>query len=164
MNPETQEFRIRPMAAGDLDRLVEIAAGLEHAPHWPRLAYAAVLDPAFPRRIALVAENLGGLSGFAVARLTPPEAELETIAVTAEFQRQGVARNIFAVLAGELRRADVHEILLEVRTSNRPARAFYRSLGFAEAGQRLRYYADPVEDAVLMRLGLCFTEQVEPEG
>jgi len=152
------------MTAGDLDRLVEIAAGLEEAPHWSRRAYEAVLDPAFPRRIALVAENFGGVAGFAVARLTPPQAELETIAVAAEFQRRGVARQLLTALTGELRLAQIDEILLEVRASNLPARAFYRLLGFAETGHRPRYYADPVEDAVLMRLGLRSPEPVEAEG
>ena len=164
MNRQARELRIRPMTAGDLDLLVEIAEGLEQEPHWPRLAYEAVLDPASPRRIALVAESLGVLFGFAMARLTPPQAELETIAVTAEFQRRGVARKLFTDLADELRLADVHEILLEVRASNHPARAFYRSLGFAAAGQRPRYYADPVEDAVLMRLGLRPPGRVGLEG
>jgi ribosomal-protein-alanine N-acetyltransferase len=154
VNPETQEFRIRPMTTGDLDRLVEIGAGLELAPHWPREVYEAALDPDSPRRIALVAESPGALVGFAVARLTPPEAELETIAVTAEFQRRGVAGRLFRALAEELWLALVSQILLEVRASNQPALEFYRSRDFVTTGNRPRYYADPVEDAVLMRLDL----------
>jgi ribosomal protein S18 acetylase RimI-like enzyme len=42
-------------------------------------------------------------------------------------------------------------VLLEVRQSNRPARALYLSLGFIETGRRHGYYADPVEDAIQMR-------------
>ena len=38
--------------------------------------------------------------------------------------------------------------------SNQAARAFYTSLGFVEEGRRPSYYADPVEDAILMRLQL----------
>ena len=34
------------------------------------------------------------------------------------------------------------------------ALALYAGLGFAEIGRRPRYYADPIEDAVLMRLWL----------
>lgn len=149
--------RIRPMTAADLDRVIEIAQSLRHAPQWQRGAYAAALVPeATPRRIALVAEDpkTGVVSGFAVACLTPPEAELETIAVASEFQRQGLARQLFEVLAGELRGKQVSVTLLEVRASNHRALALYRSLGFAEAGRRRGYYADPVEDALLMRLKL----------
>jgi ribosomal protein S18 acetylase RimI-like enzyme len=92
--------------------------------------------------------------GFAVASLLPPQAELETIAVAAEAQRCGVARQLFAKLAEELRKAQAMELLLEVRASNYPVIAFYRALGFAQTGSRPRYYADPIEDAVLMRLPL----------
>ena len=93
----------------------------------------------------------GTVIGFTVARLAPPEAELETIAVASRFQRRGVAQQLFRELAFELRLAQVNEVLLEVRMSNLPAQALYRSLGFVEAGWRPRYYTEPVEDAVLMR-------------
>jgi ribosomal-protein-alanine N-acetyltransferase len=88
--------------------------------------------------------------GFAVASVIGPQAELEMIAVTAEAQRGGVARQLFADLIGELRKSHVEEVLLEVRASNCPARGFYRSRGFQEAGRRARYYSDPIEDALLM--------------
>jgi ribosomal-protein-alanine N-acetyltransferase len=147
------------MTAADLDRVIEIAQNLKQAPHWPRSVYLAALDRlAVPRRIALVAEAMGtgAVAGFAVACLlvgtAPLEAELETIAVAANFQRRGVARQLFQALAGELRSAKATAVILEVRTSNTAAQALYRSLGFVEAGRRPRYYADPVEDAVLMRL------------
>jgi ribosomal-protein-alanine N-acetyltransferase len=42
--------------------------------------------------------------------------------------------------------------MLEVRASNHPAIGLYRRLGFAETGRRKRYYRDPMEDAVQMRL------------
>jgi ribosomal-protein-alanine N-acetyltransferase len=44
---------------------------------------------------------------------------------------------------------------LEVRPSNHAALAFYRAQGFAVTGRRPRYYADPVEDAVLLALNLA---------
>lgn len=149
-------IRIRSMAAADLDRIVEIAAALDHAPKWPRRVYEALLQSSSLKRVAFVAEDsrTGAVVGFVVAGLVPPEAELETIAVSAGYQRQGVARRLFAALEGELSRSQVSEVLLEVRESNQPAQAFYISLGFVEEGRRPSYYADPVEDAVLMRLRL----------
>jgi len=51
------------MTADDLARVMEIAAGLEHAPHWPLAAYEAALDPkATPRRVCLVVEQAAGKS------------------------------------------------------------------------------------------------------
>jgi ribosomal-protein-alanine N-acetyltransferase len=149
------------MRAADLEQVSSIAAILPDAPHWPQSAYANALNPdSTPRRIALVIVPAAvdpthrGVFGFTVASLLPPKAELETIAVAASSQRCGLGRRLFHALAGKLEAADAHEILLEVRASNRAALAFYRSLGFVETALRPRYYADPVEDAVLMSLTL----------
>jgi ribosomal-protein-alanine N-acetyltransferase len=92
--------------------------------------------------------------GFTVASLLPPEAELETIAVASTAQRHGLARRLFVELAAKLVAAQITEVFLEVRASNQPALGLYRRLGFTETGRRVRYYHDPVEDAVLMRLRL----------
>ena len=65
-----------------------------------------------------------------------------------------MARRLFAALTEELTSAAVTEVLLEVRASNAQALEFYRALGFQETGRRRQYYADPVEDAVLLGLKL----------
>ena len=150
--------RVRRMTPADLDRVMEIAQSLKDAPNWPQSAYETALDPqSAPQRIALVAEGVeaGEVAGFAVASVLPPQAELETIAVAAEAQRRGVGRILFAALAEELGIAPVQELFLEVRASNAPALALYRSLGFRETGRRPRYYVDPVEDALLLTLRLA---------
>ena len=160
MSPSLTAVRIRRMSPEDLDRVMEIAASLKEAPRWPREAYRAALDQdAAPRRIALVTDGgqTGKVVGLAVASLMPPQAELETIAVDTHFQRCGLARRLFAELAGKLRLAGVSEVILEVRASNQPALGLYRRLGFVETGCRPGYYTnppEPAEDAVLMRLGL----------
>jgi ribosomal-protein-alanine acetyltransferase len=148
---------IRRMTASDLDRVLAIAESLPQAPHWPQSAWLkAVNSESAPPRVALVAAGPqpGAIQGFAVASLLPPQAELETIAVVPERQRLGLGERLLQALAAELRAAGAHELVLEVRTSNRPALAFYRTLGFAQAGLRAGYYADPKEDAVLMSLAL----------
>jgi ribosomal-protein-alanine N-acetyltransferase len=152
----------RRMTAADLDRVLAIAENLLQAPHWPRSAWLNAINSQFepestPRRIALVAADPqpGSILGFAVVSLMPPQAELETIAVAPESQRLGLGERIFQALAAELKAAGVNELVLEVRASNRPALAFYRTLGFVKTGLRPRYYADPIEDAVLMRLPLA---------
>ena len=152
-----REIRIRSMKLEDLERVTQIAGSTQHAPGWSRLTYEKALDPRErPRRVALVAEDgrSGGVVGFAVASLVPPEAELETIVTAIAHQRRGVARELFSSLKNELRRAEVREVVLEVRAQNQAAREFYRFLGFGEVGRRTGYYADPVEDAILMRVSI----------
>jgi ribosomal-protein-alanine N-acetyltransferase len=157
MNPLASDVKIRPMTPADLDRVIEIERSLAQAPHWPHSAWVSALDTrGAPHRLALVAEDLSSRSvaAFAVASPLPPQAELEMIAVAPEFQRRGLARFLFAALAQELKTRHVTEVILEVRASNRPALALYRHLGFVETARRPRYYADPVEDAILLSLRL----------
>ncbi|MGC1463727.1 MAG: ribosomal protein S18-alanine N-acetyltransferase [Terracidiphilus sp.] len=96
----------------------------------------------------------GRVVGFLVARVVGPEAELESIAVSAAEQRRGIGRRLLFAMKDELKQAGAREVLLEVRVSNQRALDFYRSLGWSEIGRRLRYYADPEEDAVVMSLKL----------
>jgi tRNA threonylcarbamoyladenosine biosynthesis protein TsaB len=156
--PSDAVIQVRPMREEDLDEVVMIAASQRLAPFWPRETYKAALDPeATPRRIALVIEISSKVAGLAVASLMPPQAELETIVVGTHYQRCGLARRLFAELAGRLRVAGVTEIILEVRASNQPALELYRRLGFVQTGLRPGYYTnppEPPEDAVLMHLGL----------
>lgn len=156
MKAPVEEVKIRRLMAADLDRVMEIERSLSQAPHWPRGSYETVLAPASSRRLALVAEVpvTGGIVGYAVASLLPPQAELESIAVAAEEQGRGIGRKLFSAIVEALKAAGVSELLLEVRPSNQSALEFYRRLGWNEAGRRARYYTDPEEDAILMRLGL----------
>jgi len=163
------EIEFRRMIATDLDRVLTIAENLPQAPHWPRSAYLTAIDSQFEpestsRCIALVAADPqpGSILGFAVSSLLPPQAELETIAVAPKSQRQGLGQLLFRALAAKLKAAGASELLLEVRASNHPALAFYRALGFVETGLRAVYYADPIEDAILMRLPLVEKLSSEP--
>ncbi len=154
MNPMAAAVQVRPMTQNDLDRVFDAAKNIEHAPKWARSVYAEALhSDARPQRIAFVAEDSeANLLGFAVVSLIPPQAELESIAVVTEFQRQGIARKLLLALMAELETRQVTDLLLEVRASNLPALKFYSALGFERNGSRPRYYADPEEDAVLMHL------------
>ena len=45
-------------------------------------------------------------------------------------------------------------IFLEVRESNVPAISLYKKLGFEELGIRKKFYEHPVEDAIIMKVGI----------
>ena len=145
------------MTVADVGRVMEMAASLPEAPHWPESAYLTALDPAStPRRLAIVAlgKQVTDLQGFIVATLLTPEAELESIAIAAASQRLGLGSRLFHAVAAELQAAGARDVFLEVRASNHSALAFYRSLGFSQTGLRRGYYKDPVDDAVVMELRL----------
>jgi ribosomal-protein-alanine N-acetyltransferase len=150
--------RIRRMTPADLPQILEMARRLPTAPDWQATAYLDAMEPQrVPQRIALVAANSEGctLAGFAVALLLPPQAELETIAVTPERQQSGVGRRLLAALVEQLLAEGASLLQLEARASNRPALALYRALGFVQTGHRPRYYDDPAEDALLLELRLA---------
>jgi ribosomal-protein-alanine N-acetyltransferase len=155
MTPAAKDPMIRRMTQADLGRVMEISGSLKQAPHWPLSIWLAALDSEFAsRRIALVVvdEASGAINGFALAGVLAPKAELESIVVAREAQRRGVARRLLAALLSEFEAEGVTEVLLEVRASNGAALELYRRLGFVEAGRRVRYYADPIEDALLLTL------------
>jgi len=140
------------MVAGDLEGVVRLAQGLAGAPQWARSVYEGFFkDGAGLVRLALVAVvGEGGRAGFVGAGGVWPEVELESIAVGSAWQRQGVARALLAELLGRLAERRYEQINLEVRASNAAARGLYEAVGFLVVGRREGYYADPVEDAVVM--------------
>ena len=155
MNLDPSRLEITPLEESKLADVIRMVELLEETPHWPLDSYLELLtSKSSVLRISLVARDTRADEGigFATARLIPPEAELEFIGVTREFQRHGVGSRLFSALASELRLQGVEELHLEVRASNLSAIGFYRSLGFVRTGTRPRYYTDPMEDAVLMTL------------
>lgn len=84
------------------------------------------------------------------------EIEILDVAVAPQWRRQGVGGHLLQEIFSRLPE-DIARVLLEVRASNRPARALYRKLGFSEDGRRKNYYPKPDgsrEDALLMSLVL----------
>jgi ribosomal-protein-alanine acetyltransferase len=154
MSGNEEPVRIRLMEPADIEPVIAIAESLEHAPRWRRDDYVRAVDPeGAPARIALVMEGSEKeIIGFAVSSLIPPLAELETIAIARRAQRRGLGLRLFSQLAAELRKRQITEVTLEVRASNEPGLGLYRSLGFVGTGVRRRYYVDPQEDAVIMRI------------
>jgi ribosomal-protein-alanine N-acetyltransferase len=91
----------------------------------------------------------GDLAGYVFCAFAAGELHVNKIAVADWHRRRGVASLLMDEVLGFSVRAGVEEIYLEVRVSNRAARAFYAALGFREAGRRNRYYLDG-EDALVM--------------
>ena len=65
-----------------------------------------------------------------------------------------MARRILDRGRGRARERGARLATLEVRRSNAPAIALYRSLGYRQVGVRPRYYAEEGEDAIVMDMEL----------
>jgi ribosomal-protein-alanine N-acetyltransferase len=88
----------------------------------------------------LVACDRLGLAGFAVMQFGDERAHLVLLAVRPSSQRQGVGRRLLNWLLDSARIAGIAELSLELRTGNAGARAFYRAMGFSDAGLLPGYY------------------------
>lgn len=151
------ELYIRPMTATDLDEVIALERQSDSAPHWSPAEYLAAIEndgDSALQRIALVAEAVGVLAGFAVVRLVKApnggEAELESILVAEALRGRGIGAGLLEELVSRAKDLSVIRLDLEVRASNATAIRLYERAGFARTGERRGYYSGPNEDAVLM--------------
>lgn len=138
----------RPLAPGDVEAVVAILAGSPEAAQWSRADCERAA-----RGQGWVEEN-GGIVGFIFARRAVDEIEILNLAVAPEARRKGVARRLVGEALAWGKSLGARRAFLEVRESNRGAIRLYESLGFVAAGRRPRYYANPVEDGLLLARGL----------
>lgn len=92
--------------------------------------------------------------GFSCLLTIDGEGELLNIAADPSTRRCGVGQLLMDTMLADCAAHGVHDLYLEVRSSNTAARALYEKNGFTAIGVRRRYYTKPVEDAVVMRLTL----------
>lgn len=162
--------RVRQAEAADLERLVEIASHSATAAQWNQAEYhklfaaenlaaenvtaesvAAENKETLQNRATLVIEQDGSVVGFIVGRQVGDEWEIENIAVTGSARRFGLGSRLLGEFLRLVRDRGGRAVFLEVRESNRAARALYEKWAFVEAGRRKMYYQDPPEDALVLR-------------
>ena len=148
----TLPLTVDAMRMGDIEAVHEIER-LSFSTPWPSYAFEQELTGNRLARyvVARAAAPQGErVVGFAGVWLMVDEAHITTFGVHPDWRRRGVGRRLLlrlADLALDLRAA---RMTLEVRVGNEPAKALYRSFGFAVAGRRPRYYTDDGEDAYVM--------------
>lgn len=139
---------IREATAEDLDDVAAIERTVFNDP-WSRRSFAGLVD--VPQVSFLVATMDGSVIGYAVVLVAATESELANLAVSRLVQRQGVGRQLLDAACRNASQRGCTEMFLEVRDSNEAARRLYGAAGFEAIGRRVRYYARPVEDAIVMR-------------
>jgi [ribosomal protein S18]-alanine N-acetyltransferase len=148
------KWRVDPMTESHVAAVVLLERSTPGAAHWTPAAYAerlvAPADLSAMVNIALVAIESNTVIGFVVGRAVAREVELENIVVAESHRRQGVGAALLDQFMHECERHRCESMHLEVRSSNEGAREFYQRGGFSESGTRGNYYANPVEDAVVM--------------
>lgn len=91
-------------------------------------------------------------AGFLVFRVLFEEAEILNICIEEKFRRLSIANTLLERSLEYLKGKKIKKIWLEVRESNSAARNFYTKAGFSISGISKKYYASPMENAVIMYL------------
>ncbi len=139
---------IRALEPGDIDEIVRIEKECFSSEAWPKEDFEALADCGGDIQTTLVYDLGGRVCGYISGTSLLGELEIYSVAVEHASRRRGIA----TALIKELEKLSMPEReFLEVRRSNAPAIALYRSLGFMEYGLRRGYYTDPLEDAVTMK-------------
>ena len=149
---------IRPATAADVPAMMALERRAVTAAHWSESDYRRLFPP-FGDRLALVLEEEELVEGFIVARGVGTEWEIENIAVAGPARRRGLGAHLLVELLDQARAAGARNIFLEVRESNRAARALYEKWAFVESGRRKCYYHQPDEDAILYRFTFPLTSE-----
>jgi ribosomal-protein-alanine N-acetyltransferase len=140
----------------DLETVSEID-NLSFALPWPKSAFKFELldNPAarlWVAEIPAAPENGRQVIGMLAIWFIVDEIHISTLAVHPDFRRRGTARRLLAEALTRCQQQGAVSATLEVRTSNKAAKALYEKFGFQVAGRRLKYYQDNQEDALLMTL------------
>jgi len=135
------------MQEADLDDVVALESIIFKDP-WSRQSFQEVLSESNWNTIV----SLHGteLVGYACWLKVDIESHLANIAVAESYRRKSVAKRLFDHILRDVTEADCEYLLLEVRTSNISAIAFYKKHGFELMYRRPNYYRYPVEDALVL--------------
>ena len=141
---------LRAMTLDDLAAVDQVERSLYPFP-WTTGNFFDSLQAGYDLRV-LTDEQ--GLVAYSVTMQIPDEMHLLNLSVAERSQGRGVGRWMMLTLLEEASARGLQSMLLEVRPSNKPAQALYRSLGFGPIGIRRRYYPSfnqTREDAIVMR-------------
>ncbi len=141
---------IRRMTLEDVPIVHEIDT-LSFSLPWPERSFHFELTEN-PVSRSWVAEFSGRIAAMLVLWLIVDEAHIATLATHPDFRRQGIGEQLMIAALLSARAEGAAHAFLEVRAGNAAALAMYGKYGFVVAGERLRYYKDNNEDAILMNL------------
>ena len=115
---------------------------------WSENSVASELNN--PLSLWLVAEENGAVCGYVGSQTVMGETDMMNIAVHPDCRRKGVAAALITELVSQLKLRGSRIVRLEVRESNTPAIALYKSMGFTQLGLRKNYYRNPKENALIL--------------
>ena len=133
------------MHVADLDQVMAIETDSFSLP-WSRNSFEVELKKESCFSIVALANYK--VVGYLIVWLVADKIHIANIAVHYEWRRHGIAEMLMRIAIQNSK--GFSWMGLEVRRTNRAARALYTKLGFIEVGDRKNYYQLEGEDAILM--------------
>ena len=106
-----------------------------------------------PKRICLgiIELQTKKLLGFCSLWIVIDELHITSIAIHPKYQRKGLGKCLFSELIKLSESLRTNQIYLEVKDTNEPAKAFYKSMGFKTVANRSNFYRDGSDALVLIK-------------
>ena len=97
-----------------------------------------------PKRICIgiIEVETKQLLGLCSSWLVIDELQITSFAIHPTYQRQGLGKIILSNLIKRANSLSINYLHLEVKETNEPAKAFYKSMGFKVVGNRPELYKD----------------------
>lgn len=156
--PGSTTINIRKANTGDIESIITIEE--QRFPHpWGRKFFSDEITHDIS--YFYVAEDIDDipsarLTGYIIFWIIAEEMELHKIAVSEDYQGQGIGKELMRFMLDTAAQKKVEKIFLEVRKSNHTAVRLYESFHFKLTGTRKKYYSDPEEDALIYCLDTFF--------
>jgi [ribosomal protein S18]-alanine N-acetyltransferase len=138
---------LRRVESRDVEAILAIQTECPEVAQWTMWDYERV---ARGEMAGWVAEDAGQVVGFLIARQVANDIEILNLALRPEARRRLVGTALLKSAIDWGRMFHAENALLEVRASNLAAVEFYEKHGFQATGRRPRYYAAPVDDALVL--------------
>jgi ribosomal-protein-alanine N-acetyltransferase len=150
--PVASTLTYRRMTEADLEAVIAIEYAI-HAHPWTFGNFRDSLEAEYE---CWIVKQASELVAYGVLLVAAGEGHLLNLSVAAKWQRRGLGNDFTRFFIKLARDYNAEKIYLEVRPSNRAARALYAGNGFFEVGTREDYYPAPNgrEDAIIMELEL----------
>lgn len=136
-----------PLSEKDLQDLCEIEKQCFGTDAWN----FNMLDGEFKSGSVFLGAREGkNVVGYICAKIILDEADINNVAVTSKFRRNGIAQKLLNCLIDFCKNRGVKKFTLEVNANNVAAKKLYQKTGFKTYGVRKGYYHG--EDAEIMWL------------
>ena len=137
------------MKEEDIDAILDISS-LSFSVCWSKDSYIQELTNPIARYLVAKIDNK--VIGFVGTWIVLDESHITNIAVHPNYRKQGIASKLLEKFLTYCQSQGCVAYTLEVRSSNKAAKALYEKYNFKQDGIRKNYYEDNKEDAIIMWL------------